>query len=379
MFYEPGKCLLNGSFVLHIQAGGGFVQQNDGRILQKSTGDGNALTLAAGKGAAILADVGVPLVRQLFGKFLAVCQLCCRKDLRGGGPLAPQTDVFEDRVVKQGHILKDDGIQAHELFRVDLGNLHAAHGDAALLVIPEPCCEPGNSGLAAAGGAHQCRDLALLCGKGNIPQNRLARVIGKAHMVEHDIAALIGQLLAAGLQGSVQNLIHPPHIGTHGDDRRQILQRALHGGVHPGSRHQEQKQGQHIDTALHQQHRAGECHRCNAQLEHHARRGHKQRCFQLCHNRLLFHCPNFVGKARQIPLLRIAGFQVPESLDVLLNAVRTGHFRRHGLGLHLVLHPVAAHHDGSGYRNDPQSRQCHPPLKGEQAQGNEHGIDEGTE
>jgi len=198
-------------------------------------------------------------------------------------------------------------------------------------------------------------------------------------MVEHDIAALIGQLLAAGLQGSVQNLIHPPHIGTHGDDRRQILQSPLHGVVHPGCRHQEQKQGQYVDTALHQQHRTGERHRRNTQLEHHAGGGHKQRCFQLCHNRLLFHCPNFVGKARQIPLLRIAGFQVPEGLDVLLNAVRTGHFRRHGPGLHLILYPIAAHHDGSGYRNDPQSRQCHPPLKGEQAQGNEHGRDEGTE
>ena len=109
VFYEPRKSLLNGSFVLHVQAGGGLVQQNDGRILQEGTGDGDALTLAAGKSAAVLADVGVPLVRQLFGKFLAVCQLCRRQNLLVGGPLAPQTDVFEDRVVKQGNILKDDG------------------------------------------------------------------------------------------------------------------------------------------------------------------------------------------------------------------------------------------------------------------------------
>ena len=96
-----------------------------------------------------------------------------------------------------------------------------------------------------------------------------------------------------------------------------------------------------------------ECHRRNAQLEHHARRGHEQRRFQLCRDGLLFHSPNFAGKTGQITLLRIAGFQVPESLDVLLNAVRTGHFRRHGPGLHLVLHPVAAHHDSGGYRDDP--------------------------
>ena len=100
VFYEPGKSLLNGSFVLHIQTGGGFVQQDDGRILQEGAGDGNALTLTAGKSAAILADVGVLLVRQLFGKFLAVCQLCRRKDLLVGGPLASQTDVFQNCVVK---------------------------------------------------------------------------------------------------------------------------------------------------------------------------------------------------------------------------------------------------------------------------------------
>ena len=55
VFYEPGKCLLNGSFVLHVQTGGSLVQQNDGRILQECAGNGNALTLAAGKDAAILA------------------------------------------------------------------------------------------------------------------------------------------------------------------------------------------------------------------------------------------------------------------------------------------------------------------------------------
>ena len=93
------------------------IQQNDGRILQEGTGDGDALTLAAGKSTTILADVRVPFVRQLFGKFLAVCQLCRCKDLLVGGTFAPQTNVFQYRVVKQSHILKHDGIQAHELFR----------------------------------------------------------------------------------------------------------------------------------------------------------------------------------------------------------------------------------------------------------------------
>ena len=40
VFDKAGECLLNGCFVLDIQAGSGFVQQNDGRVLQKRTGDG---------------------------------------------------------------------------------------------------------------------------------------------------------------------------------------------------------------------------------------------------------------------------------------------------------------------------------------------------
>ena len=43
-----------------------------------------------------------------------------------------------------------------------------------------------------------------------------------------------------------------------GNDRRQILQSPLHGVVHPGCRHQKQKQGQHVDAALHQQSIAAE-------------------------------------------------------------------------------------------------------------------------
>ena len=94
---QTRQCFLNRCFILDIQTGGGLVQQDDGCILQEGAGDGNALTLTAGKSAAVLTDVGIPLVRQLFGKFVAVCQLCRRKDLLVGGTLAPQTDVFEDR------------------------------------------------------------------------------------------------------------------------------------------------------------------------------------------------------------------------------------------------------------------------------------------
>ena len=60
-------------------------------------------------------------------------------------------------------------------------------------------------------------------------------------MVKHHVAALIGQFLAAGLHLVIQNFVHPGHIGAHSDDRRQILQRALHGVIQSGCHQQEQK------------------------------------------------------------------------------------------------------------------------------------------
>ena len=61
-------------------------------------------------------------------------------------------------------------------------------------------------------------------------------------MIKHDVAALIGHRFAAGLDWVLQNLIHPAHVGAHGNDGCQILQSALHRIVHPGSCHQEKKQ-----------------------------------------------------------------------------------------------------------------------------------------
>ena len=147
---EPGKRGLNQRLVLHVQGRRGLVQKDDGRVFQKCPGDGNALALAAGKLAAVFSDAGVPALRQLFGKFVHVGQPRGRQDFLVGGVFVADADVFQDGVVKQGDILKDDGIQRKQRFRVDPGHIHAAHGDASPAGIPEPGGQAGYGGLAAA-------------------------------------------------------------------------------------------------------------------------------------------------------------------------------------------------------------------------------------
>ena len=189
---KSGKCLLNGCFVLHVQTGSGFIQQNDRRILQEGAGNGNALPLAAGQLAAVFTDVGIPTVRELFGEFVHIGELCRRDHLFVRGLLSANADIFQNAVIKQRYILKHDGIEAHQLFRIDLRHIHAAHGDPAPINVPEPRRQTGNGSLTAAGWTDQRRDLPLLRYKGHVLQHRFAALVGKAHMLEHNVAVLIG-------------------------------------------------------------------------------------------------------------------------------------------------------------------------------------------
>ena len=117
---QAGQRRLDERLVLDVQTGRRLVEQDDGRILEEGARNGNALALAARKGAAVFADVGVSLVRELFGKFVAVGKLCRREDLLIRRVLAAEADILQNGIVKQRDVLENDGIQAHELFRVDL-------------------------------------------------------------------------------------------------------------------------------------------------------------------------------------------------------------------------------------------------------------------
>lgn len=73
---QAGKSRLNQGFILYIKRSRGFVQKNNRGIFQKSTSDGNPLPLTAGKLAAVFADMGVPAIRQLYGKFVHIGKPC---------------------------------------------------------------------------------------------------------------------------------------------------------------------------------------------------------------------------------------------------------------------------------------------------------------
>ena len=195
-------------------------------------------------------------------------------------------------------------------------------------------------------------------------------------MVKYNVIAPIRQLLLSGLDRILQNLIHTCHIGTHGNHRRQILQRPLHGIIQSGGYQQKQKQRQHIYAAIHQKHRTGQRHSGNTKLQYHSCRCDKYGVRQLRINGLSLYCTDFPCKPVKVSMLCIAGLQITDRLDVLLNPVRACHIHRHIFRLHPILQLIASQHNCNRYRNYPQSRQRHAPVKSKKTDCDQHGGDQ---
>ena len=129
---------MNQGFILYIKRSRGFVQKNNRGIFQKSTSDGNPLPLTAGKLAAVFADMGVPAIRQLYGKFVHIGKPCRSQHLLVGSVLISDSYIFHNGVVEQSDILKHNGEQGKQRLRFDFGNVHASHRNPASAHIPEP-------------------------------------------------------------------------------------------------------------------------------------------------------------------------------------------------------------------------------------------------
>ena len=224
---QTGKGCLYQSFILHIQGSSSFIQKNDRRIFQKCTGNRDTLALSAGKFTAIFPDIGMPSIRQFFRKFIHIGKFRSSNDLFICGVFVSDSDIFQNRIVKQCNILEYDGIQRKQCFRVNSGYIHASHGNLSSVNIPEPCCQPGYGCFSAARWADQSRNLSLFCRKGNIFQYGFSGIIGKPDMVKDNIIPLIGKPITALLDGMIENFIHTGNVGSCTDDCRKILECAL--------------------------------------------------------------------------------------------------------------------------------------------------------
>src|ERR1700688_5086262 len=101
------QTFLNEGFRFRIEAGGGFVQDEDSRISKNGARDGDALLLSAGEFDAALADDGVVLVFECFGKFIDARDAASGEDFGFGRLGARKRDVFTDSTLGKKSLLQD--------------------------------------------------------------------------------------------------------------------------------------------------------------------------------------------------------------------------------------------------------------------------------
>src|SRR4051812_31794849 len=102
--HESIEALLDGGLDLAVERGGGFVEHEDGSVLENDARDRDALALAAGEFYATLAHLGIVAapsapVFQLMNEFLCMSELRGLDDFGVHGLRAAVTDVFADRTM----------------------------------------------------------------------------------------------------------------------------------------------------------------------------------------------------------------------------------------------------------------------------------------
>ncbi len=108
---------LNSALIFHVQAGGGFVQQNDGRILQEGRGQWKCADARRRKGRSHSRRSWSGSPGEFPDKFIAPGGSGgCDHFLIRSAPAA-KTDIFHHRIPEQHHILEYHGIGAKKRFR----------------------------------------------------------------------------------------------------------------------------------------------------------------------------------------------------------------------------------------------------------------------
>ena len=156
-FFQGG---LDHTFAFGVQGGGGFVQEEDGGVLEQSAGDGEALLLSAGEFAAFVADDGLVAFglgedevvgERLPGGFL---------DFRFGCIGSAEEDVVVDGVVEKEGVLRDDADVFPQGIMRDAAQIASVEEDGSVLRIVKTEDEGEHGALARTTGADQGDALA---------------------------------------------------------------------------------------------------------------------------------------------------------------------------------------------------------------------------
>ena len=182
---QPRQRLGDGGLVFGIQRGRGLIDQQNGRILDERTRDGDALALAARQARPALAHRRVQALRQALDDFGHAGLARGFHHLGIAGLRAAHADVVGNGALEKVAVLEDLADLPGQPLARDLAHVDAAHQNAALLHIEKACDQPQHGRFARARGAHQRRHRARLHAQAQAAQHLgLARRVAEHHIAQ---------------------------------------------------------------------------------------------------------------------------------------------------------------------------------------------------
>src|SRR5690625_684107 len=167
-----------------IERRSGFVENQDGRVFQQYTGDGDALFFTAGELQTALAHHGVETLRQLCNKVIEVRQLSGTVNGRGRGIGSAVGDIVVDGVVEQHSVLRNHADGLAQTLLGDVTHILAVDGDTAAVDIVETKQQAGKGRLAGAARSHNGNLVAGGKVEADVVQNGSLWIVGEVHTLK---------------------------------------------------------------------------------------------------------------------------------------------------------------------------------------------------
>ena len=190
-----------------VDAGSGFVEDEESRIVRQGAGETDELALADGERGAALADGGVDALGERADKIAQPDFVDSAFDRGAIDPGRAEADVGLERAGEKEGILQDDAELLAQILNVDRANVDAVEKDLPALNIVKAQQQRDQSGLAGAGMADDGEGLAWLDAERNIAENpvfvgRLRHVaVAEPDIAKFDFAAR--SIEADGLCGGI--------------------------------------------------------------------------------------------------------------------------------------------------------------------------------
>ena len=215
--HEFAEGRLHLAFGFRVQGRGRLVEQQDGGVLERRPGDGQALALAAGKLDALFADHGVVALGKGADERVGGGVTGGGDDLGVAGPGPAIGDVGPDRVVEKGDLLADQGDVGIERGQRDVAHVGAVDENPARGHVVEAGNQVEDGRLAGPRRSDQGHRLSRRHLHGDPVQRRSSGLVGEPHVFQADAPGgdrkWARRRLFADARFHVQQVEHPLRAG----------------------------------------------------------------------------------------------------------------------------------------------------------------------